>query len=162
MLLSVFYVVAFLFHKTIATCSPDCNEQFIGNYICDIECNNTYCDFDGGDCLNTDLFYGLNMFNSQNIYYMFDSNNGFNTGSCNLTNCHNLFFDDCNVLQTYTNKWCNFDNNNKINDICCAKDPTDCCKYDNYTVLLITFSLLILLIFWSCYGGYQLFSICCD
>ena len=72
MIKSFFYVAVLLFDKTIATCSPGCNEQFIGDYKCDIECNNSYCDFDGGDCLDMNYLDNTN-----------DSNNTNNTNVIN-------------------------------------------------------------------------------
>lgn len=179
MIKSFFYVTALLFDKTIATCSPGCNEQFIGDYVCDIECNNSYCDFDGGDCLDMDYLYDTNYTNttnttnvtnvinttndfySQEFYNIFDTNIGSNTGSCNLTNCPNLFFDDCNILQKYTNKWCNFDEDDHDYDICCAKYHTDCCEYDILAVFLASFSFFLIIIC-SCYGVFKMFSVCCD
>ena len=203
MIKSFFYVTALLFDKTIATCSPGCNEQFIGDYVCDIECNNSYCDFDGGDCLDMDYLYDINVTNttntttisnytsivnttnttnvtntintintinttntindfySQEFYDMFDTDIGSNTGSCNLTNCPNLFFDDCNILQKYTNKWCNFDEDDHDYDICCAKYHTDCCEYDVLAVFLASFSFFLIIIC-SCYGMFKMFSVCCD
>ena len=189
MIKSFIYMTALLFDKTIATCSPECNEQFIGNYVCDIECNNSFCNFDGGDCLDMDYFYDTNITNivndtnntnitnitnitsivndttnefySQEFYYILNSNTGSNTGSCNLTSCPNLFFDDCNILQKYTNKWCNFDDDDHNYDICCAKYQTDCCEYDILSVFLASFSFFIIIIC-SCYGVFKMFSICCD
>jgi hypothetical protein len=176
MIKSLFYVAALLFGKTIATCSPSCNEQFIGNNICDIECNNSYCDFDGGDCLDVNYSYDTNTtsiiyttnntnntndFYSQEFDYIFDTNIGSNTGSCNLTSCPNLFFDDCNILQKYTNNWCNFDEDDHNYDICCAKYHTDCCENDMFAVFLASFSF-ILIIICSCYGIFKMFSDCCD
>ena len=180
MLKSFFYVAALLFDKTIATCSPGCNEQFIGDYVCDIECNNSYCNFDGGDCVNMNYLYDVNVTNSTNIstvknntnntkvdfyseefYDIFDTNFGSNTGSCNLTNCPNLFFDDCNILQKYTNKWCNFDDDDHNYDICCSKYHTDCCEYDALAVFLAAFSFTLVIIC-SCYGMFKMFSVCCD
>ena len=183
MLKSFFYVAALLFDKTIATCSPGCNEQFIGDYVCDIECNNSYCNFDGGDCVNMNYLYDVNVTNvtnsanistvinninntnvdfySEEFYDIFDTNFGSNTGSCNLTNCPNLFFDDCNILQKYTNKWCNFDDDDHNYDICCSKYHTDCCEYDALAVFLAAFSFTLVIIC-SCYGMFKMFSVCCD
>ena len=163
---SFIYMTALLFDKTIATCSPGCNEQFIGDYLCDIECNNSFCDFDGGDCLDMDYFYDTNNTNITNdtyqeFYYILNSNTDSNTGSCNLTSCPNLFFDDCNILQKYTNKWCNFDDDDHNYDICCAKYHTDCCEYDVLAVLLASFSFTLIIIY-SCYGMFKMFSVCCD
>lgn len=179
MIKSFFYVAVLLFDKTIATCSPGCNEQFIGDYKCDIECNNSYCDFDGGDCLdmnyldntndsnntydtnNTNNTNVINEFYSQDYFSIFGSNTGSNTGSCNLTNCPNLFFDDCNTLQKHTNKWCNFDDDDHNYDICCAKYHTDCCEYDTLAVFIASFSFFLIIIC-SCYGVFKIFSDCCD
>ena len=163
---SFIYMTALLFDKTIATCSPGCNEQFIGDYLCDIECNNSFCDFDGGDCLDMDYFYDTNNTNITNdtyqeFYYILNSNTDSNTGSCNLTSCPNLFFDDCNILQKYTNKWCNFDDDDHNYDICCAKYHTDCCEYDELSVFLASFSFFLIIIC-SFYGAFKMFSACCD
>ena len=65
--------------------------------------------------------------NTQNTLSL---SNTFNSGSCNLTDCPNIFFDDCNSLQKHTSKWCNYDNDDHENDFCCAKYHTDCCEYD--------------------------------
>lgn len=178
MIKTFFYLSALIFDKTNAICSPGCNEQFIGDYVCDIECNNSNCDFDGGDCLDmiylydtsvanntnytkianyTNLSNDTNEFHSQEFYYILDSNYGSNTGSCNLTNCPNLFFDDCNILQKYTKKWCNFDDDDHDYDICCAKYNTDCCKYDILAVFLASFSFCFIMIC-SCYGTFKIFS----
>lgn len=66
MIKSFFYLTVLLFDKTIAICSPGCKEQLIGNYVCDIECNNSYCDFDGGDCLDINYLYNTNNTNNTN------------------------------------------------------------------------------------------------
>ena len=167
MIKTFIYLTALFFDKSIATCSPGCNEQFIGDYVCDIECNYSYCDFDGGDCLDMNYLYDsndtnvINDTNNTNVinefYYTFDSN----TGSCNLTNCPNLFFDDCNILQKYTNKWCDFDDDDHNYDICCAKYHTDCCEYDNVAVFLASCSFFLIIVC-SCYGVFKKFSDCCD
>ena len=178
MLKSFFCIVALFVDNTFSTCAPNCEETFIGNFICDIECNNTFCDYDGGDCLK-EVFtinkfenenenenevnkFSLNFnFNSSNSYnYNYNNDNDNDNGSCNLTSCSNLFFDDCNVLQKYTNKWCNFDNDDRIYDICCAKYNTDCCEYKAIPVFLVSLWFLIMIIC-SCYGLFKLLSDCC-
>jgi len=166
MLKSVFYVTVLLSGKTIATCSSGCNEQLIGDYVCNMECNNTFCDFDGGDCLDMNYFYNTNEITGTNNTNDINNTNDYSQqyyyivgsikDSCNLSNCPNLFFDDCEILQKHTNKWCNFDDKDHTYDICCAKNHTDCCENDLWTVILVSLSLFLLLIS-SCY---RLFSAC--
>lgn len=158
MLKTIIIIFPFLFDNTIATCSPGCNETLIGNSNCDTECNNTYCNFDGGDCL-----YLLEINNNTNneIYNSILFYDTVNTESCNLTNCPNLFFDDCNILQTHTTKWCNFDNDDHNYDICCAKYHTDCCQYNLLSVFIASICF-IFIILCGCYGAFKIVSNCFD
>ena len=36
----------------VPNCAEGCPSNWIGDKFCDAACNNTACDFDGGDCLN--------------------------------------------------------------------------------------------------------------
>jgi hypothetical protein len=170
-------MTALFFDKTIANCSAGCNEELIGDFFCNMECNNSLCDFDGGDCLDINIENNTNFTNDntnftndntnftndnlEEYYHILDSNIGSNTGSCNLTSCPNLFFDDCNILQKYTDKWCNFDDDDHNYDICCAKYHTDCCEYDVLAVFLASFSFFLLVIC-SFYGVFKMVYVCCD
>eukprot|EP00818_Percolomonas_sp_WS_P009122 CAMPEP_0117453118 /NCGR_PEP_ID=MMETSP0759-20121206/10035_1 /TAXON_ID=63605 /ORGANISM="Percolomonas cosmopolitus, Strain WS" /LENGTH=1265 /DNA_ID=CAMNT_0005246093 /DNA_START=354 /DNA_END=4151 /DNA_ORIENTATION=+ len=35
----------------VPDCAPGCSAQWIGDGYCDVACNNTMCDWDGGDCI---------------------------------------------------------------------------------------------------------------
>lgn len=37
----------------VPQCSDGCSSNWIGDKFCDRACNNTACDWDGGDCLNS-------------------------------------------------------------------------------------------------------------
>ena len=36
--------------QDLGYCSFGCGELIIGNGVCDLMCNNEYCNYDGGDC----------------------------------------------------------------------------------------------------------------
>jgi len=142
---SLFFMTVLFFDKTLSICSPGCNDNYIGDLNCDDKCNNIFCDYDGGDCLSEDNFI---------------VNNEGSAESCNVTECSNIFFDDCNILQKYTNNWCNLDNDDSEYDMCCAKYQTDCCEYEPLSVSLASISFVILIIC-SCYGSFKILVDCC-
>lgn len=159
MLKYVFCVAALFFDNTYSFCAPGCNDNLIGNSICNQECNNIDCNYDAGDC---SIYLRGNYFEPEFESHNFSvqSSNSFNSGSCNLTTCPNIFFDDCNTLQKHTNKWCNYDNDDHENDFCCAKYHTDCCEYDTLYVFLASLSFFIVVICCG-YGTFKMFIDCC-
>ncbi|KAG2383222.1 hypothetical protein C9374_004559 [Naegleria lovaniensis] len=59
----------------VPPCASGCQESWLGDGYCDLSCNVTQCDFDGGDCIgnNVRMSYGSSSFGN--------SWNNWNTGS---------------------------------------------------------------------------------
>ncbi|KAF0979544.1 hypothetical protein FDP41_001408 [Naegleria fowleri] len=62
----------------VPPCASGCQESWLGDGYCDLSCNVTQCDFDGGDCIgnNVRMSYGSSSYGN--------SWNNWNTGTSNV------------------------------------------------------------------------------
>ncbi|KAL9654864.1 hypothetical protein ABK040_008656 [Willaertia magna] len=111
----------------VPTCSPNCQDSWLGDGYCDLNCNTTECDYDGGDCIGKDIqlnrYGNSNYGNSNSGWYSnndytpsWDVNNGNNyqisgksvSSYCN-SNCPNSWIGDRFCDRSCNVKECGFD-----------------------------------------------------